>query len=289
MRFHRYTVPELRDDTTVTSLAADANEKLENGHHPDTPTGDNLLLEFVRGEAASYGAIVTANGGRTFDDEDLGLHATDLALSTPFGNTAHLGQPVAESSARQLVEQLRSFYSAQPGGPFLLFSPWPTPDLSEHGLAPVGHPPLMFRPAGGTTVGAPGLTISRVTTADGLAEFERTLIEAYPIPEMQPVQRGAFLDPAVLDSRWQFYVGYHDAEPVATAAAFVTDQIAMVELVSTRRGARGKGVGAAITSAAGLAAPGLPAMLIASDLGRNIYTSLGYSSLLRYTLWIGTR
>ena len=30
-------------------------------------------------------------------------------------------------------------------------------------------------------------------------------------------------------------------------------------------------------------------MLIASDLGRNVYTRLGYTSILRYTLWLGMR
>ena len=43
--------------------------------------------------------------------------------------------------------------------PFLLDSAWPTPDLGPIGFAPMGHPPLMVRPAGvpfaGAAAGAP--------------------------------------------------------------------------------------------------------------------------------------
>lgn len=44
-----------------------------------------------------------------------------------------------------------------------------------------------------------------------------------------------------------------------------------------------------MTAHATLAAPNLPAVLIASDLGRPVYERLGYRPLLRYTLWAGHR
>ena len=95
--------------------------------------------------------------------------------------------------------------------------------------------------------------------------------------------------PAVLDSDWRFFVGYENDQPVATAGAFVTDTLTVVEAIGTRPEARGKGYGAAITAAATLAEPANPAMLIASDLGRSTYDRLGYLPLLRYSLWLGTR
>src|SRR5205085_1679527 len=135
----------------------------------------------------------------------------------------------------------------------------------------------------------PNLRISLVETADDCAAFEQTLVEAYPVPELQPWQRAAFLSPAVLSSQWRFFVGYDGDRCVATAGAWLTDSVTPVELVSVRDDCRGKGYGAAITAAATHAAPGRTAMLIASDLGRPIYDKLGYLPLLRYTLYVGSR
>jgi hypothetical protein len=273
----------------LTSIAAEPDEVLDTGYLATTPDHDNLVLDFVRGESAAYKAIAVANGGRVEHDADVGVHLTDLGLATPFGNTAHITRPVPESATSRLVEALRGFYDGRAGGPFLLFSAWPTPDLRPHGFTPVGHPPLMFRPTGGSAPTAPGLTVARVADPGGLADFERTMFDAYPVPEMLPWRQGSFLHASVLDTQWQFFVGYEGDAPVATAAAYVTDQIAMVELVSSRAEGRGKGYGAAITAAATFAAPDRPAILIASDLGRNIYGRLGYLPLLRYTLWVGHR
>ena len=133
----------------------------------------------------------------------------------------------------------------------------------------------------------PELQIASVETADQLADFEQTLIEAYPVPEHQPWQRGSFLHPSVLGTRWRMFVGYEGDRCVATAAAWLTDTVTIVEMVSTRDVCRGKGYGAAITAAATHAEPGRTAMLIASDLGRSVYDKLGYLPLLRYTLYVG--
>ncbi len=147
----------------------------------------------------------------------------------------------------------------------------------------------MFRPAGGSPPTAEGLRIERATDAAVLDDFERTLIEAYPVPEVQPWRRGVILAPPVLDTPWQLFVGYVDDAPVATAGAYVGADVTIVELVSTRRDFRGRGIGAAITAAATFAQPQQPAMLISSDDGRGVYGALGYLPLQRYTLWIGHR
>ena len=76
---------------------------------------------------------------------------------------------------------------------------------------------------------------------------------------------------------------------MATAGAFVTPTVTVVESITTRPEVRGKGYGSAITAAATFTEPTSPAMLIASDLGRPIYDRLGYLPLLRYSLWLGTR
>lgn len=273
----------------MTELAASPEESLEDGCRATTPDGDNLVLDFARAEAAAFAAMSAANGGRVLDDDEAGLHLRDLGVATPFGNVAALTRPVADADTESVTDRLRAFYGEHPGGPYLVLSPWRTTDWSAVGFQPVGHPPLMFRPVGEAATSADGLRVVRATDADTLADFERTFIEAYPIPEMQPWQRGSWLDPAVLGTDWRFYVGYEGDTAVGTAAAYVSPAINLVELVSSRPECRGKGYGAALTAAATVAQPDQPGMLIASDDGRGVYDALGYLPLQRYTLWIGHR
>jgi predicted GNAT family acetyltransferase len=61
-----------------------------------------------------------------------------------------------------------------------------------------------------------------------------------------------------------------------------------VEFVTTLPEHRGRGIGAALTWAATVADPALPAVLIASDDGRKVYEGLGYLSVSRWTLWLST-
>jgi GNAT superfamily N-acetyltransferase len=274
---------------TTTTIAASPEEHLENGYGAATPTGDNLLLDFARGEAEAFGVIVDALGGRVEHDARYGVHLRDSGRPTPFANAVLLSRPIADGEVDGLVGRLRAFFGGAPGGPYMLFSPFPLADLSPHGFAPVGHPPLMLRAPGGSAPLADGLHIVTAHDASTLADFEQTLIEAYPIPEMQPWQHADFLRTATLDSSWRFFVGYEGDRAVATAAAYVTPTVNIVELVSARPECRGKGYGAALTAAATLTEPDRPAMLIASDLGRNVYARLGYTSILRYTLWLGLR
>jgi hypothetical protein len=273
----------------TTTLAASPTDDLEDGHRSTTADGDNLVLDHIRAEGAAYAALATAAGGRVLDVPELQLRCADLGVASPFGAGVFLEGPVPDVALDELAARLHGFFGDSSGGPFLLFAPWPIADLTDRGFARVGHPPLMFRPAGGNAPLAEDLRIVAVEDADTLADFERTLIEGYPAQEMQPWVRGSFLHPDVLDTAWRFFVGYRDEQPVATAAAYVTDTVTMIELVAVRPDVRGGGVGAAITAAATLTEPTLPAVLIASDLGRPTYDRLGYLALTRYSLWLGQR
>lgn len=271
-------------------LAAEPGEDLDDGYRASTPPGDNLVIDFVRAEAEAYRVLVAAAGGRVVDDAATGLLLADTGVASPFGNVAMLTRPAADGGGPALADALRSFFGARPGGPYLVFSAWPVPPLGPDGFHPVGHPPLMRRPPAAAAVPPPdGLRIAEVADDDALADFELTLIEAYPTPELLPYERGVLLAPALVDSSWRFFVGYDADRPVATAAAYVTDHIVTVEMVATRPEWRGRGAGAALTAAAAGAAPELPSALIASDLGRGVYADLGFEPMLRYTLWLGVR
>jgi predicted GNAT family acetyltransferase len=72
---------------------------------------------------------------------------------------------------------------------------------------------------------------------------------------------------------------------VSVAGAAVNHGIVEVDWVATLPQARGRGYGAALTMAAAGIAPGLPALLLASDAGRPVYQHLGFIDLLRTTMW----
>ena len=64
------------------------------------------------------------------------------------------------------------------------------------------------------------------------------------------------------------------------------DPAVLVEYVAALPAARGKGAGAAVTWAATLADPSLPAVLVASDDGRPAYERMGCLHLERWTAWV---
>lgn len=281
----------------MTDLAAGDGDTLEDGYGPGTPPGDNLLGDFARAEAQAYATLVRSTGGRVETALDGALALADSGAATPFGNLALLERPAEPDGGTEAIAAAsHAFFDGHPGGPFLLFSAWPTGDLRGRGFAPVGHPPMMVRPAGlGPALDdvlreRTGMRIEAVADADGVAAFEETLIEAYPTPEMLPYRRGALLGPSILESSWRLFVAWDGDRPMATAGAWVTDHLTTVELVSARPECRGRGVGAAVTAAAADAGGNeRPAVLISSDLGQPTYRRLGFSSVLRYALWLGLR
>jgi GNAT superfamily N-acetyltransferase len=268
-------------------MRAGADEVLETGLRPTTPDGDNLLLGFVRGSVASWRALGDATGGPSLETD--AVAAADGGSPADLLNWAVLTRPLDAASAREVVETLRTFFAARPGGPYLVVSAWPTPDLSGLGLHLVGHPPLMVRaPHPGPEPPPAGLTIVEVHDARTGDDFERTLVDAYPLPALQPWARGTVV-PAFGVAGWHHFVGYEGGRAVATAASWVHDDHVRIDLVSTLPDARGRGHGAALTAAAGAAAPSLPALLVASDAGRPVYERMGYLPVLRCTVWEGDR
>lgn len=221
----------------MSDLAADPGEDLDDGTRATTPDGDNLLLDFARTEAAAYGSLVAANGGVLL--EEPGWSLADLAIGSPFGNVALIRRPIPAREEAAVVERFRGFFAERDGGPYLVFSPWPTGDWSVHGLDPVGHPPVMFRPPAADGAERPEVTIRLVSDEAVLADFERTMIEAYPLSELLPWAPGTYLAPGLLETPWRLFVGDVDGQPVATAAAYLGPEVTAVELVSTRPEARG--------------------------------------------------
>ena len=264
---------------------------LETGNGPSTPHGDNLLNDFARGEADAFAELARARGERVVEDEDFALTMTDGGSPSLFRNVVMLRRPLLSDEWPAAARRMHTFFAQQAGGPFMTFCGWPTPDVRPLGFGAIGHPPLMFRPPASLDSPAPDdFEIRSVTDAETAAQYERVLVSGFPIPDLDPEQAGALItaDPGSTP-HWRHFVGYLAGQPVATGSAYVDPQHVHVEFIATLEPARGRGIGAAITAAATTAAPDVPAMLIASDLGRPVYERLGYVTMLRFTLWAGHR
>jgi GNAT superfamily N-acetyltransferase len=218
--------------------------------------------------------------------------AADPRSANPFPNSATLAQPLDEADAEDLAGRLTGFYGADgaAGGPWMLWSAWPTPDLRAWGFHLVGHPPLMVRRPGGERPPVPlGLRIVEVHDAATLADAEQALIEGYPVPELQPFRPGALWDTRILGGPLHIWVGYVGERPVATGMAYVDARVIGVYVIATLEQARGRGYGAALTAQCMAVDAAKPAVLQASDLGQPVYRRLGFVDMAPYTLWVRPR
>jgi GNAT superfamily N-acetyltransferase len=213
--------------------------------------------------------------------------AADTASPVAFPNSATLLKPLAEGDAADVIARLDQFYAQDTGGPWMLWSAWPTPDLAPYGMRLAGYPPLMVRPPAPLAL----TTDLRIIEAHGestLRDFDDAMIHGYPIPELAfPTDR--ITDERVLGGPMRYFVGYENGRPVACAAAYLGEREVGVYMVATLPGARGKGYGAAMTAATLAVAPELPAVLQASDLGQPVYRTLGFEDISPYTLWFKPR
>lgn len=269
----------------------EADEELETGYGPSAPAGDNLCNDYAQGMAEAFSSLAEARGDRVLRDDGLDLTMSDGGSPAFFGNVAVAGRPLGDADWREAAARLHDFYGGRPGGAFLVFSAWPTPDLVPLDFERIGHPPMMLRLPGRLTVGQiDGFEIRPVVDAATAEDWERAFVDGFPEPALHPVRPGCLLPEHALGvERWRHWVGYLDARPVATASAWLADHHVHVEFIATAEAARGRGIGRAMTATATLARPDLPAILIASDLGRPVYQRLGYLSVLRFTLWSGHR
>jgi GNAT superfamily N-acetyltransferase len=149
----------------------------------------------------------------------------------------------------------------------------------------------MLRAPGGEAPDPPSkLEIVEVADADALADYEQVLVDGFPVESLQPWARGCALAESVITvPGWRLWVGYHDARAVTVASVIVAHDVAHVEWVATLPEARGRGFGAAVTWQATRAEPELPAMLLATDMGRPVYARMGYVPLFRFTFLSANR
>lgn len=261
-----------------------ADTPLEDGWQRSTRPDDSVIRSYVLGFAGMLSDLGRVTGARRYEDED--VVALDTGSEFFRANGAVLRKPLRESALRAALGRVHEFFRGTTGGPWIVLSAWPTPDLRDDGFSLVGHPPFMLRPIGGEAPpDPPGLRIVEARDPAALRDFANALEAGYPAPDATVL---AHPELATLDDL-HLWVGYLDERPVATAAAHRAPACTHVEYVSTLADVRGHGVGAALTWRAALVDPTLPSVLLASDAGQAVYERMGYLRIVRMTLWMGQR
>jgi GNAT superfamily N-acetyltransferase len=265
----------------VTSILPPEGEHLTTGWESDLTPEDSVVRQAVLAHAR-WAVELARCAGRPWHETPqwAGGHVGDRG---PMTNWVILKQPVGDPG--RVLGQVNTLFPA--GVPYLFISAWPTADLTVYGLALVGHPPLMLRPASAPTPRPDSaLELRWVRDAGELAAAERVLVVGYPLPELQPFVPGRMLAPALLDGGTRVVVAWDGDQPLATATAYAAHGVTLVENVAVLPEARGKGAGAAVTWAATMSDQSQPAVLIASDDGQPVYQRLGYLRLERWTVWL---
>jgi hypothetical protein len=242
-----------------------------------------------RNLAAFWEYIPRAMGRPCQRWEDAWAADTGLLVATP--NSATLLRALTAGVAPELVARLDAFYSGQPGGPWLIWSAWPTPDLSASGMRLEGDTPLMVRLPAPLPPAAPEVRIVEARDATSLLAFDTVMVRGFPINELRAGDQltARLSDPRALGGPLHFFVGYVGDEPVACAASYIGEQEVGVYMVATMPHARGNGYGGAVTAAALASAPDLPAVLQASHDGQPVYARLGFQTVTPFTIWFKSR
>ena len=264
-------------------MSAETVPALETGWEPDTPAGDTLLRHGVQALTATWEVIGQA--GRLLRDHR--FSAVDLGRSTGLFNSAVLLQPVHGGAFATTVGRIERFYDGHGTGAALLWSPWPSPDLSHRGWVLQGHPPLLYRPAGlPVERRCPAdLEVVEVTAERELAEWCAVAVDAFPLAEVH-APAGLF-DPVVLaDGRTRFVAGRASGRTVAVGCQVVVEDANVLLLSTTRGDARGRGYYSALVADRLAAAAQLPSVTVVSDDSRPVLVDrFGFLPVTRFTLW----
>ncbi len=258
---------------------------LETGWGTDTPVEDTILRHGVLAMTATWEATGQLGAGRAHRDEC--FSAVDLGRPTGLFNSATLLRPLSDDAFATTVAGIERFYDTHGTGAILLWSPWPTPDLTGRGWQLQGHPPLLYRPAGLPVQrrSPADLEVTEVGTEGELAEWCAVAVDAFPLTEVD--EPSGLFDPAVLDDqRFRFVIGRAGGRAVAVGCQAVIGGANVLLLSTVHPGERGRGYYAALVADRLAHAPHLPSLTIVSDDSRPVLVGrFGYLPVTRFTLW----
>ena len=260
---------------------------LTTGWERDVPISDTLIRAYLFHWAELCEAIATAGGGRALTTDTVAM--ADLGRPSGYFNGATILRPPSDWGT--VADDVEAFFG-DTGGEIMLWSAWPTPDLTARGWRLSGHPPLLARPPA-SQIGSPGddmVGVRPVVTPRDLASWERVVIDGYPLPQLQPSVPGAMLAPSLLhDDRFRFYLAGPDDSPGAAAASFVACGLGSLAFGVTLPEARRRGYWRSLAIARLAAMSELWVAGVFSDDSRPGAGRLGFVPLWRLTLWIRDR
>lgn len=127
--------------------------------------------------------------------------------------------------------------------------------------------------------------VHEVRDDDDLRRFERTLVDAFPMPQLQPWIPGGLWDPPVLAiTGHHLYIATLGGRVAGTSVAFDDGSSIGVYWVAVVPDLRGRGIGRALTEAAARSGPH-PAVLSSTALGLPLYRSMGFRPRGRVQWW----
>jgi hypothetical protein len=264
---------------------ADPAGYLATGWETHRPLSDGLVRRFVYAYASSFTSPVTLMGGRVVRRRS--YVTWDQHAPAGFFNGAMLLQPLPHTGWDRIVDDLEGDLLTSGTGQVTLFSPWPTPDLTDRGWRLSGHPPLLLRPSGEPAPPIPDwLEIREVADARTLNDWAEVAIEGYPFEELAAGARGRFVDERILeDPRLHAWVAYVDGQPIAIGTSYVVHGMHVPTLGVTLPEHRGRGVWHLLMRRRLATFPGLVAMSLFSDHSRGPAQGLGFLPLSRWTVW----
>jgi hypothetical protein len=257
---------------------------LETGWLSDTPVEDNLFRRFLHNQSELNELLAASvEGGRSARTDAVVLN--DHRQPVPFLNQALLLRPLSGADDA-VLDEIEAFVDAPGASPSSLLSAWPTPDLRARGWVLFGHPAFVAR--GGWPM-APSALREGVELVDidasNIGEFDRVMVEGYPMPEAAGLPAGSIYPTLSLEQGVTLRIGCVDGEPVAAGAGFVGQGVVNLCGAATLPAARRRGVWGALVRARAGDAPDLPAVAFTSDYSRPGFEHLGFLVVTRFTMW----
>lgn len=257
---------------------------LETGWLSDTPVEDNLFRRFLHNQAELNEMLAgCVDGGRSARTDDVVMN--DLRQPVAFLNQALLLRPLAGPDD-PVLEEIEAFADVPGASPSTLLSVWPTPDLSSRRWVLYGHPAFVARGAWPLAQPAPteGVEVRDIDEST-IGEFDRVMVEGYPMPEAAGLPPGSVYPSAAIGRGLRLRVGSVDGAAVAAGAAYVARGVVNMCGAATLPAARRRGVWGALVRARMADAPDLPAVAFTSDYSRPGFDHLGFLVVTRFTLW----
>lgn len=215
---------------------------------------------------AALQQVLARAGGWPFERGE-GWVAADAAAATRFFSFTVL--------TRDGVEPAATVYDGRSGPTgWVVMDLWGRPAEGE-----TRHPVLMRRDPAPLPPADPRVVVAR--TPDELAAAERALAVGLEAPGLTGVLGAGLLDEPVACA--------YDRSGQAVSVAFDDGTTLGVYLVGTATTARGRGLGAAVTTASLAALAPRPALLTATTMGRPVYERLGFRVVGRATMRLRER